>query len=149
MVHNPFEVYPVMLTPFQKTNKIDFEALKQLVEFYIATGSTGLFANCLSSEMFRLTDEERIQVTKTVVEQVDGRQKVVATGTFGYDLNKNIEFIKEIYDTGVHAVILNTSQLATQAEPDAVLKKNIDRILEETGTIIFGVYECPEPYKRL
>jgi 4-hydroxy-tetrahydrodipicolinate synthase len=77
MVHHPFEVYPVMLTPFQKNNKIDFEALKQLVEFYITTGSTGLFANCLSSEMFQLTDEERIQVTRKVVEQVDGRQKVI------------------------------------------------------------------------
>ena len=99
MVNNHFEVYPVMLTPFQKNNEIDFETLKQLVEFYISTGSTGLFANCLSSEMFQLTDEERIQVTKTVVEQVDGRQKVVATGTVGYDLNKNIEVLAEPIQT--------------------------------------------------
>jgi 4-hydroxy-tetrahydrodipicolinate synthase len=79
------EVWPVMLTPFQANNEIDYDGLKQLTEFYIATGSTGLFANCLSSEMFQLTDVERIKITKEVVDKVNGRQGVVATGIFGYD----------------------------------------------------------------
>ena len=143
------EIYPVMLTPFQDNNKIDFEALKQLTEFYIATGSTGLFANCLSSEMFQLNDNERIQVTKTVVDQVNGRQKVIATGTFGYNLNRNIEFVKKIYDEGVYAVIINTNQLVAMHESDDAWKMNMGKLLDETGNIPLGVYECPVPYKRL
>ena len=119
------------------------------MEYYVATGSTGLFANCLSSEMFQLTDEERIQITKTVVDQVKGRQKVLSTGTFGYDQERNIDFIKRIHGTGTYAVIMNSNQLAMQSESDEVLKKNMDQILASTGDIPLGVYECPVPYKRL
>lgn len=143
------EVYPVMLTPFHDDKSIDFAALRELTEFYISTGSTGLFANCLSSEMFELSEDERIQITETVVKQVNGRQKVVATGTFGYNQDENIEFIKRISDTGIEAVIINSNQLATETESDDVWKLNMENILNSTGNISFGVYECPVPYKRL
>ena len=109
MPTNHFDIYPVMLTPFQKDNEVDVNALKELTEFYIATGSTGLFTNCLTGEMFQLTDNERILVTKTVVDQVAGRQNVVASGTFGLDQNRNIEFIKRIYDTGIYEKKLRNS----------------------------------------
>ena len=33
-----------------------------MVEWYIACGCTGLFAVCLSSEMYNLTDDERLAV---------------------------------------------------------------------------------------
>ena len=83
------EIYPVMLTPFKKDGSIDFDGLRLLTEFYIETGSNGLFANCLSSEMFQLSEEERIQITETVVKQAAGRQGVVSTGTFYKDPGKN------------------------------------------------------------
>ncbi|MEQ6120955.1 dihydrodipicolinate synthase family protein [Reichenbachiella sp. MALMAid0571] len=149
MPTNHFEIYPVMLTPFLESNEVDVNALRELTEYYIATGSTGLFTNCLTGEMFQLTDDERILVTKTVVDQVAGRQNVVASGTFGLDQNRNIEFIKRIYDTGIYGVILNTNQLATPTESEEVVKKNLTKILDDTGDIPLGVYECPVPYKRL
>ncbi|RZJ89994.1 MAG: dihydrodipicolinate synthase family protein, partial [Chryseobacterium sp.] len=52
---------PVMLTPFLSNGNIDYPALTQLTEIYLQAGASGLFANCLSSEMFELSDEERIQ----------------------------------------------------------------------------------------
>jgi len=149
MTNKKFETIPVMLTPFKANGEVDFEALRQLTEFYMNTGSTGLFTNCLSSEMFQLSEDERLEVTRTVVEQVNGRQKVVATGTFGYDQDKNIDFIKRIYDTGVYGVILNSNQLAYQSETDEDWKVNVEKILTATDNIDLGVYECPLPYKRL
>ena len=143
------EVWPVMLTPFRKSNEIDLDELRKLTEFYIATGSTGLFANCLSSEMFQLTDTERILVTKTVVDQVKGRQGVIATGNFDYNIKESIEFIKRIYDTGVEGVIINSGLLALETESDDVVKRNLEQILNETDTIPLGIYECPVPYKRI
>lgn len=143
------EIYPVMLTPFNDDLSIDFYALQQLTDFYIAAGSTGLFANCLSSEMFELSDEERIKITETVVRQVAGRQEVVATGTFYYDQKKNVDFVKRIYQSGVNAVVLNTNQLARESESDTVWMKNIEYILKNTDNIPLGLYECPVPYKRL
>lgn len=143
------EIYPVMLTPFRKTGSIDFDGLKKLTEFYIETGSTGLFANCLSSEMFLLSEEERVLVTKTVVEQASGRQPIIAVGNFNLNQQANVDFIKKIYDTGVYAVVLNTNQLANQSENEEVVKRNLEFILEKTDKITLGVYECPVPYKRL
>ncbi|MEQ9290006.1 MAG: dihydrodipicolinate synthase family protein [Cyclobacteriaceae bacterium] len=149
MNNKSFELYPVMLTPFHENNEIDFEGLRQLTEFYIATGSTGLFANCLTGEMFQLTDKERIDLTAAVVDQVGGRQDVVASGTFGYDQDRNIRFIKEIYDTGIQAVVLNTNQMVAPSEDESVLKRNLDKIIKGTENIPLGVYECPVPDKRL
>ncbi len=149
MHHQPFDLYPVMITPFHPNNEIDFDALRELTDFYIATGSTGLFTNCLTGEMFQLTDKERLVLTQTVVDQVGGRQPVVASGTFGYDQDRNIDFIKEIYDTGIQAVILNTNQLFTLTQEEADMKKSIEKIMAATDNIPLGVYECPIPEKRL
>lgn len=143
------EVWPVMLTPFRTNNEIDLDGLRKLTEFYIATGSTGLFANCLSSEMFQLTDTERIQITKTVVDQVKDGQGVIATGNFGNNIKESIEFIKRIYDTGIQGVVINSGLLALEVESDDVVKKNMEEILNGTGNIPFGIYECPVPYKRI
>ena len=39
-------VWPVMLTPFDENRQIDWESLKKLIDWYIAAGVHGLFANC-------------------------------------------------------------------------------------------------------
>ncbi|GJM33596.1 MAG: dihydrodipicolinate synthase family protein [Saprospiraceae bacterium] len=145
----PEGLWPVMLTPFQEDNTLDLRGLAQLTEFYIATGADGLFANCLSSEMFQLTSEERIQVTKTVVDTVAGRIPVVSTGSFGHDIDEMASFIKKIYATGVAAVVISTSQLCSELEPEAVFKKKMEELLAKTGNIPLGLYECPVPFKRL
>lgn len=45
-------VWPVMLTPFDEKREIDWASLEKLIDWYIAAGVQGLFANCQSSEMF-------------------------------------------------------------------------------------------------
>ena len=58
---------PVMLTPFLESGEIDYEGLKLLTELYMRAGSAGLFANCLSSEMYELTEDERLAITKPLL----------------------------------------------------------------------------------
>lgn len=57
---------PVMLTPFTADLQVDYSCLRKLTEFYLEAGAVGLFANCLSSEMYELSDEERLNVIATV-----------------------------------------------------------------------------------
>jgi 4-hydroxy-tetrahydrodipicolinate synthase len=116
---------------------------------YLASGASGMFANCLSSEMFQLTREERLQLTKTVVDHCNGKVPVVATGSFYKHGYENAEFIREIHDLGVKAVILITSILVEPEESDDILKRRIEEIMAETGDIPLGLYECPVPYKRV
>lgn len=145
----PGGLWPVMLTPFREDNSIDEEGLRVLTEYYLAAGADGLFANCLTSEMFQLTDEEKIQITKITIEQVNGRVPVVSTGTFGNDLKKNADFIKKIYETGAAAVVVNSNQLNENKESENDFKISLEKLMGATGEIPLGMYECPVPYKRL
>ncbi|WP_305952052.1 dihydrodipicolinate synthase family protein [Emticicia oligotrophica] len=145
----PNGLWPVMITPLTKSNEIDYNGLESLTNFYVEAGSNGLFANCLSSEMYQLTNAERLQLTQNVVKFSGGKVPVVATGTFQFGGKSNAEFIKEIYDTGIQAVIIITSMLVMPDESEDVLKTRLEEIMNVTGDMPLGVYECPVPYKRL
>lgn len=140
---------PVMVTPFLDSGKIDYSGLAQLVELYLEAGSAGLFANCLSSEMYELTEQERLDITKFVVDQVAGRVPVVATGTFGGPIEEQAKFVNRIYETGIDAVIIITSLIAEENESDDVFLANAHKLIGLTDGVPLGFYECPVPYKRL
>lgn len=140
---------PVMLTPFQDDLSVDFETLRKLCDHYIAAGAVGLFANCLSSEMYELSPEERLEVIKTVVDQAAGKVPVVATGTFQSSIEEMASFSNQVYELGVDAVIILNNQFVSAEESDAVFLARIRRWMELTPGVPFGIYECPVPYKRL
>lgn len=138
-----------MLTPFKKDGSIDFEALTQLTHYYIDKGAKGLFANCQSSEMFDLVPEERLSIIDHVTKVTDGRVPVVAAGNFGKTIPEQAEFVKQVYHTGVSAVIVLTGLLAAENEGDDVLEQRMNELLSLTENIPLGFYECPLPYKRI
>ncbi|MEJ1239840.1 dihydrodipicolinate synthase family protein [Chryseolinea sp. T2] len=140
---------PVMITPFTSDLKIDYKGLSALTDLYLASGAKGLFANCLSSEMYYLSDEERLELVKHVVKHVNHKVSVVATGSFGNNLTAQAEFAKKMHQTGVDGVILITSHFASREESDDVMMTNIDKFLALTEGIPLGTYECPSPYKRI
>ncbi len=140
---------PVMLTPFHNDGSIDYETLTKLTEFYLESGAKGLFANCLSSEMFELTDEERLRVIEHVVNVVQGSVPVVATGTFGGPIAEQADFVRKVHDKGTEAVILITGLLAEEKDSDVVFNERVFDLLNRTDSIPVGFYECPVPYKRL
>jgi 4-hydroxy-tetrahydrodipicolinate synthase len=140
---------PVMITPFNLKAKVDLDVVSALIDFYLEAGVKGFFANCLSSEMFSISEDERLELTRHVVQYVNGRVPVVATGSFGLTLEDKAEFTKQIYDTGIDAVIMITGHFARVEEDDEVLLRNFDNMLKLTGTIPLGLYECPAPYKRI
>ncbi len=136
-----------MLTPFDESGAIDYDALTSITLYYLDAGAKGLFANCQSSEMFDLSPKERLQVIAHVVRITEGRLPVVAAGNFGATLSEQAEFIKQVYSLGVQAVILLTNQLVKANEPEEVLEANIMELFSLTGAIPVGFYECPVPYK--
>ncbi len=140
---------PVMLTPFHDDGSIDYKTLTALTEMYLKAGVTGLFANCLSSEMFELTEAERLQTVKHIVDIVAGEVPVVATGTFEGTTKEQADFSTKIYGTGINAVILISGLMAKQEDSDAVFMENVHQFFELTPGIPTGFYECPVPYKRI
>jgi 4-hydroxy-tetrahydrodipicolinate synthase len=140
---------PVMITPYDLKAKIDLDAVSRLIDFYLAAGVKGFFANCLSSEMFSISEDERILLTKHVVDYVKGRVPVVATGSFGLTIEDKADFTKKIYDTGIDAAIMITGHFAKVEDPDETLLKNFEKMFGLTSSIPLGMYECPAPYKRI
>jgi len=149
MENSPKGFIPVMLTPFQENGEIDFDALTELTEFYLEAGAAGLFANCLSSEMFELTPAERLQIIKHVLKVANGAVPVVATGTFGGPIAQQASFVKQVHELGVQAVIGITGLLAEESESEIVFADRAYELFDLTPGVPFGFYECPVPYKRL
>lgn len=146
----PGGVWPVMLTPFTSDNKVDYEGLAALTEWYIGQGADGLFAVTQSSEMFFMSLEERIRVAAFVKEKASGRVPVIASGHISDEAGKQTEEIARIAETGVDAVILVSNRLARQDESNREWISNLQGLLEKIPEEIkLGLYECPYPYKRI
>ncbi len=145
----PNGVYPVMITPYTEDNKIDFDAVDRIVEFYYQRGCQGIFAVCQSSEMFFLSEDERVELAARVVKASAGRMCVVASGHTSENQEDQIRELTRIAATGVDAVVMISCRLAKQDEDDDVAIANMHKILEAIPDVPFGMYECPVPYKRL
>src|SRR5690606_34907974 len=149
MSEKPKGFVPVMLTPFKENGAVDYDGLTKLTELYLNAGAAGLFANCQSSEMFDLTAEERLAVTKHVVTVANGAVPVVAAATFGGKIERQADFVKRMYDTGIEAAIVVTNMLAGELEAEGLFNERVHLLFDLTPGIPFGFYECPEPFKRV
>jgi len=146
----PGGVWPVMLTPFTKEDQVDYGALERLIDWYIDSGVSGLFAVCQSSEMFFLSLEERVEIARFTKEKAVGRVPVIASGHVSDSFEDQVKELHYIADTGVDAVILITNRIASEHEDDTVFIRNLTRLTDEIPPHIpLGFYECPYPYKRL
>jgi 4-hydroxy-tetrahydrodipicolinate synthase len=137
-----------MLTPLRDDGTIDWEGVDALTDWYLARGVDGLFAVCLSSEMYQLNPQERLDLAARIVRRVAGRVPVVAAGAFGASIAAQADAVKRIAETGVAAVVLSVNQLAAEDEPDAVWQANAEALCAACGAIPLGLYECPRPYHR-
>jgi 4-hydroxy-tetrahydrodipicolinate synthase len=143
------EFIPVMLTPFKENGKIDFDGLASLTELYLRAGVKGLFANCQSSEMFQLSNDERLAIIRHAVKIAKGKVPIVAVGNFGKTIQEQADFIHKVNDTGVRAVIVVTGIIAGEDESNEVFDERMFELFKLTDSIPLGFYECPEPYKRV
>jgi len=141
--------WPTMITPFTENNKVDFKAIKQLVEWYIAHGADGIFSVCQSSEMFFLSKQEKLDIAKAVVDANAGRIKIIASGHTSDDHAEQIDELGAMAKTGVNAVVLVSNRMAKKEEGADVFNKNAEDIFRQLPDVTFGLYECPYPYLRL
>lgn len=141
--------WPVMLTPFDEDRRIDWPAVDRLVDWYVDAGSAGLFTVSRSSEMYHLSSDERVRLARHVVERVDDRIGVVATGSTGNSHEADVEGVLAVAGTGVDAVVLITAHLAPLGATDDEVRDRLDALVGATAEVPLGFYECPEPWKRV
>jgi 4-hydroxy-tetrahydrodipicolinate synthase len=143
-------IIPVMLTPFDADNRIDYAGLERLIEWYLAHGADALFAVAQSSEMQFLSLEERAALGRFVVKQVAGRVPVVVSGHVSDDPHGQVQELSAAADTGADAVVLVTNHLDPHARGTSTFLGNLHWLLKQLpADMPLGLYECPAPYRRL
>ncbi|MGR9048148.1 4-hydroxy-tetrahydrodipicolinate synthase [Halobacillus faecis] len=101
------QVLTAMVTPFDSEENIDFDATRALVNHLIENGSDGLVIAGTTGESPTLTTEEKVELFRFVVEEVDGRVPVIA-GTGSNNTRASIRLTEKAEEVGVDAVMLVT-----------------------------------------
>lgn len=74
----PFRgVFTIPSTPFQANGEIDIPSFRRMIDFCVACDAHGLVFPVNASEWTALSDDERVQLDKVLVEQNAGRLPVV------------------------------------------------------------------------
>ncbi|MCC6494062.1 MAG: dihydrodipicolinate synthase family protein [Pirellulales bacterium] len=138
------EIWPVPPAAFTAENRVDGAALQELVDFYVEAGADGLFILAYSGEAFEVTSAERVAICRRAVRAASGRLPIVAAGNLGGDLNRQIDHMNELADTGLDGVVALVSTLTRPERAVADLREMAERV-----SAPLGVYECPAPEHRL
>ena len=145
---NKKEVWPVMLTLFTDSGKIDYDVMRVLIEWYERAGVDGLFAVCQSSEMFFLSPEERVELAGFVKKHAG--VPVIASGHISHSVAEQILELRRIGETGVDGLVLVSNRLAPEGGSTEEWRASLEDIMNALDpNIPLGMYECPYPYKRL
>ena len=73
---------PSIRTPFLRDGTIDFNSLRNIIEFVIAAGAKTILLTAGDSHYECLSDEEIVEVTRVTCEQTAGRAMVVAADRY-------------------------------------------------------------------
>ncbi len=133
--------WPTMITPFDAQMRIDRSVYREMISWYLNHGVGGLYANCLSSEMFHLDPNERLQLVEVAVGETNGRVPVAATGNLGDTFADHASACQRMADAGVDVVMLVVPDWITT---DSELERYL---MEMAGQVQapLGLYECPVP----
>ncbi len=143
-------IVPVMITPFNDADGIDYGGLERLIEWYLAHGADALFAVAQSSEMQFLSLDERRALGRFVVKQVNGRVPVIVSGHVSDNPFDQLAELTAAAESGGDAVVLVTNHLDPQQRGTATFRGNLDWLLKQLPRDMpLGLYECPAPYRRL
>jgi 4-hydroxy-tetrahydrodipicolinate synthase len=133
--------WPAMVTPYDDALRIDRGAYAALVGWYIAHGVGGLYANCLTSEMYLQDDAERLLLVRDAVTAAAGRVPVAATGNLGDTIEAHIALCRRVADAGADVVMLVVPEFY---DSDADLEGYFLTIADKVDAPL-GLYECPVP----
>ncbi|MHA1730199.1 MAG: 4-hydroxy-tetrahydrodipicolinate synthase [Promethearchaeota archaeon] len=103
----PSGVIPALVTPFNKDESINEENLRNLVNYLIEQGVTGLLPCGTTGEFVNMSVEERLKVIKIVVDEANGKVPVIA-GTGDTRTKLVIDMTNAATDIGADAAIIVT-----------------------------------------
>lgn len=96
-----------MVTPFKEDRSLDLGRAQELARWLLEHGSDGLVVAGSTGEAATLSDDEKTDLWRVVVEAAEGRGKVIA-GTGTYDTAHTVHLTEQAERAGVDGVLVVT-----------------------------------------
>ena len=111
-------VVPPVATPLLPDGTIDHASLERLVDRLIGEGVSGLFALGSTGETAYFTDDQRVELLRTIVSANAGRVPVIA-GAIELTAPRIVETARRLVEAGAQAIV-TTAPLYTLNSPAEV-----------------------------
>lgn len=99
-------VFPVAITPFDENQRIDFESLDRLIDFYASCGARGVTLLGILGEPQKLSEEEALMLVRHVLARAPNSMKVIV-GARQASLLTLRAFSQEVMDLGASGVMIS------------------------------------------
>ena len=98
--------YVALVTPYAK-GEVDLKKVRELVEFHVKNGTSGICPIATTGEGPVLTHDEKANIVRTVVETAKGKA-LVFPGTGTYNTRESIELGKMAKELGADGLLMVT-----------------------------------------
>jgi len=101
------EVLTAIVTPFDRSGRVDLDRFREIAEYLVDNGSDGLVVCGTTGEAPTLSDDEKFSLWETAVDLLRGRATVIA-GTGTYDTAHSIHLSQKAAEIGVDGLLVVT-----------------------------------------
>ncbi|EGT4598035.1 TPA: 4-hydroxy-tetrahydrodipicolinate synthase [Clostridioides difficile] len=109
-----------MITPFDENQNINSQATSQLIDYLIEKGIYGLFILGTNGECHVLTDDEKVEFARSVINHTNNRVPVFV-GTGGNSTREVIDLSKRMEAIGASALSIITPYFVTPTQQELIL----------------------------
>lgn len=109
-----------MITPFDENQNINPQATCELIDYLIDKGVYGLFILGTNGECHVLTDDEKVECAKIVINHTNNRVPVFV-GTGGNSTREVITLSKRMEEIGASALSIITPYFVTPTQQELIL----------------------------
>lgn len=129
---------PALVTPF-KNGAVDFDTLKELVDWHVAEGSHGIVPVGTTGESPTLSHEEHEQVIEAVVQAAAGRVPVIA-GAGSNNTVEAVRFLQHAERVGADGALVVTPYYNKPTQRGLIEHY---RVLHDCCTLPIIIYNIP------
>jgi 4-hydroxy-tetrahydrodipicolinate synthase len=133
------EVLTAAVTPFDSRGAVEFGKFRELCRYLVENGSDGVVVAGTTGESPTLSDEERLTLFATAVDELGGRATVVA-GTGTYSTAHSIHLTEKAHELGVDGFLVVTPYYSKP--PQRAIVEHFKAIADVTDKTIV-VYNIP------
>ena len=109
-----------MITPLDENQNINEKATRELIDYLIDRGVYGLFILGTNGECHMLTDDEKVEFAKIVIEHTNNRVPVFV-GTGGNSTREVINLSKRMEEIGASALSIITPYFVPPTQEELIL----------------------------